>query len=111
MEFPLEVIKEMGHALYVAQLVGHKNYTSKNSKADLEPYQCVNDSKTMVKLAEEGLGIIKSHFFLVLQLPLLLNQKTAQITTNSIRPRKRYGYDFLVGIFCECISDSAAGSS
>jgi DNA-binding transcriptional LysR family regulator len=38
----------------------------------LEPYLCVNDSKTMVKLAEEGLGIIKAHYPLVKE---LLNQK------------------------------------
>ncbi|MCE2983040.1 MAG: substrate binding domain-containing protein [Parachlamydia sp.] len=38
----------------------------------LEPYLCVNDSKTMVKLAEEGLGIIKAHYSLVSD---LLNQK------------------------------------
>lgn len=31
----------------------------------LDPYLCVNDSKTMVKLAEEGLGIIKTQYSLV----------------------------------------------
>lgn len=38
----------------------------------LDPYLCVNDSKTMVKLAEEGLGIIKAHYSLVKE---SLNQK------------------------------------
>ncbi|MBA2368172.1 MAG: LysR family transcriptional regulator [Candidatus Protochlamydia sp.] len=34
----------------------------------LEPFFCVNDSKTMVKLAEQGLGIIKAHLSLVSEL-------------------------------------------
>lgn len=38
----------------------------------LEPYLCVNDSKTMVKLAQEGLGVIKAHYSLVSE---LLHQK------------------------------------
>lgn len=34
----------------------------------IDPYICVNDSKTMVKLAQEGLGVVKAHYPLVREL-------------------------------------------
>lgn len=41
---------------------------SNNETISIAPYICINDSESMVKLAKEGLGIIKTHFPLVQKL-------------------------------------------
>jgi DNA-binding transcriptional LysR family regulator len=63
----------------------------------LEPFLCVNDSKTMVRLAEEGLGIIKAHYSLVSE--LLLQKKLIEVLPDYVEreiplyvafPQRRY---------------------
>lgn len=48
------------------------NFSNKET-IPITPYICINDSQAMVKLAQEGLGIIKTHYPLVQQ---LLNKRT-----------------------------------
>jgi len=43
------------------------NFSNKET-IPITPYICINDSQAMVKLAQEGLGIIKTHYPLVQQL-------------------------------------------
>lgn len=70
-EIPTDLLKHQ-HIIHSMRNPSNLLKFPNKEEIKLEPYFCVNDSKTMVKLAEEGLGIIKAHYSLVKE---LLNQK------------------------------------
>jgi DNA-binding transcriptional LysR family regulator len=67
LEIPTDLLKHQ-HIIHSMRNPSNLLKFPNKEEIKLEPYLCVNDSKTMVKLAEEGLGIIKSHYSLVKEL-------------------------------------------
>ncbi len=68
-----------------------------NETVSIKPYICINDSLAMIKLAQDGLGIIKTHYALVQE--LLENKTLVEVLPSFIEtevplyvafPQRRY---------------------